>query len=705
MATTISTQDIIDAKRDIDDIGKAVNEKVIVSPRYGDDFKSLPMIADEAQAMIGEWQDAINTIVVNDGIPALAVSDASGENQQGINNSLIRTYNSVSDLLSIPNPQHGQVAFVRHYDLGQGILDGGGIFVYQNTNQLINDGGYIFNGWTRKLEQPIFTPEMFGAKGDLSKDDAPSIRAATTSAYTNNIKSILFSKKYLIDTPENVGDESLIRIYPRCSYIGIGGAELVVGDNIPDKFHILAAAFFESLQPDSRSVLIDGIKFRALSTATNMDSYATNMAIHTFGLSDVCIQNCIFDDLDTANVIVTGVKWQGVNYGARVLIQNNRFLSVVAENLNNTDHSTVYLNTPDSFALNNLFKAKTMQTAKNCCAIEVHAPNITVSNNQILGYGRGVWLAAFEQNVTNANILNNVAHVSNHLVIVSNSATQGVFDCRISGNRVRCSHAQVSPVAGEVAFNGWQGILVADGQLDPNGWMLSGLIEVEKNTVHFDHSIDPKFSTMVYVDQQLSVSCLDNVAYNALGGAVFYYGNDTAFSGNKFYNRVSTSSHKRDLFIEYITNYVSNLTIDNNKFYFTTTNSPVYLIGLPYVTDYDISSIYENKVFAPAKITGDLFCQNTLNISKYGNTVDFNFYNISVNFPAMTAGQEYVITAQLPNNVNNCIAEAILLPDSRFYPLTTKGIVSGGTLTLRVKATATTEAFSVGGVTVRVRTT
>lgn len=49
MATTISTQDLENARRDIDDIGKAVNEKVIVSPRYGKDFKSLPMIAAEFQ--------------------------------------------------------------------------------------------------------------------------------------------------------------------------------------------------------------------------------------------------------------------------------------------------------------------------------------------------------------------------------------------------------------------------------------------------------------------------------------------------------------------------------------------------------------------------------------------------------------------------------------------------------------------------------
>ena len=96
MATTISTQDIIDAKRDIEDIGKAVNENVIVSPRYGEDFKSLPMIADE-------FQTAINTIVVNDGVPAIAVSDASGKTQQQINNeqAVLNTNQSNKNSLTV----------------------------------------------------------------------------------------------------------------------------------------------------------------------------------------------------------------------------------------------------------------------------------------------------------------------------------------------------------------------------------------------------------------------------------------------------------------------------------------------------------------------------------------------------------------------------------------------------------------------------
>ena len=78
----VTRQELIDAKRDAQDLGEAVNEVKIVSPRYGDDFKSLPMIADEAQATIGEWESAIALITQEGGVPALAVSDASGKTQQ-----------------------------------------------------------------------------------------------------------------------------------------------------------------------------------------------------------------------------------------------------------------------------------------------------------------------------------------------------------------------------------------------------------------------------------------------------------------------------------------------------------------------------------------------------------------------------------------------------------------------------------------------
>lgn len=132
MATTISTQDIIDAKRDIDDIGKAVNEKVIVSPRYGEDFKSLPMIAAEAQSTINGWQDAINTITVNDGVPALAVSDASGVTQQEVNDNQRALFVNILDYGATPFTSDPYAAFNCYAALTAAIddlVEGGTLYI------------------------------------------------------------------------------------------------------------------------------------------------------------------------------------------------------------------------------------------------------------------------------------------------------------------------------------------------------------------------------------------------------------------------------------------------------------------------------------------------------------------------------------------------------------------------------------------------
>lgn len=110
MADMVTKQELINAKRDARDLGKAVNENTIVDPRYGANFKSLPMIAAEGQAVVSEiesngqasinsfdvtaqntinnWESAIALITQEGGVPALAVSDSSGKTQQQINNNI-----------------------------------------------------------------------------------------------------------------------------------------------------------------------------------------------------------------------------------------------------------------------------------------------------------------------------------------------------------------------------------------------------------------------------------------------------------------------------------------------------------------------------------------------------------------------------------------------------------------------------------------
>lgn len=99
MAEMISTEDIVNVKRDLNDIGECVNgnETGVVTPRYGAPYKTIPLVSAEfnektiaAQNKINEWNAAIALITQQDGVPALAVSDASGKTQQEINNVSVK---------------------------------------------------------------------------------------------------------------------------------------------------------------------------------------------------------------------------------------------------------------------------------------------------------------------------------------------------------------------------------------------------------------------------------------------------------------------------------------------------------------------------------------------------------------------------------------------------------------------------------------
>ena len=79
MADMVTAQELENAKIDARTIGESVNENKIVTPRYGAPFKSMPMIAEEMQSVIG-------TIIAG-GVPASIVADASGLSQQQVNNN------------------------------------------------------------------------------------------------------------------------------------------------------------------------------------------------------------------------------------------------------------------------------------------------------------------------------------------------------------------------------------------------------------------------------------------------------------------------------------------------------------------------------------------------------------------------------------------------------------------------------------------
>jgi hypothetical protein len=144
------------------------------------------------------------------GIEAQFVKDASGKSQQEINDSRVYTIDSVIELMNIPKPRNGQVVFARHYDLEQGIMTGGGVFVYSNTKQLENDGGNIFNGWVRQgCSETYLNALNFGCVGKGLENDLDHIGFVRIS---NTIKNSA-AKSFVIHLPKGdyvVGKQDFI---------------------------------------------------------------------------------------------------------------------------------------------------------------------------------------------------------------------------------------------------------------------------------------------------------------------------------------------------------------------------------------------------------------------------------------------------------------------------------------------------------------
>lgn len=131
-----------------------------------EEIRKQGVALDQLDDYYNYLMERLAQIAVDKGWDASFVVDGD-ENQHQINNSTIRTIESINNLIAMKNPKNGQVVQVLHFDKSTNRLKGGGRFLFDSSRIEENDGGVCINGWIRQLENNVLNPFMFGAYGDF----------------------------------------------------------------------------------------------------------------------------------------------------------------------------------------------------------------------------------------------------------------------------------------------------------------------------------------------------------------------------------------------------------------------------------------------------------------------------------------------------------------------------------------------------------
>lgn len=165
MVVRVNDVDLINLKTDIDNIGDASNQDMVITPRLGTPYKSMPMLSREFDEKIQEL-----TTPFGDG------------------KKIIQTVTTIADMLAL-DTWPGRVVEVMGYHAPRYLVyarpyKGGGRFYYDPSKSGINDGGVNINGWVR-LGWEHIDVTMFGAVGDKETDDSQAFINTVTFVYNH----------------------------------------------------------------------------------------------------------------------------------------------------------------------------------------------------------------------------------------------------------------------------------------------------------------------------------------------------------------------------------------------------------------------------------------------------------------------------------------------------------------------------------------
>lgn len=584
------------------------------------------------------------------------------ENQHQINKSLIRTYNSVSDLLLIPNPRHGQVAFVRHYDLDQGILGGGGTFVFDSTKSVINDGGVTVSGWVRQSVTKEIDPVIFGAKVNFTEpvnaadanDDRLAIQRAIDYLAENGGGEVTFnSGKYWVNsyTESPLSAEptyDIIMMRPNVSFSWSGGSQIIVGNFFHDKkFHLFSGYLVGG-------TLLNNVHFkRPYITSILAENYKVTashrrVVIEFRNCDNVSVKDGVVRDIELSNCIGAGVS-EGSRKGKNAHVSGMLFLNLTKSgNLANIDHTTVYLNAENSTVSNCSFIDTGTRGWEISCPVELHASNTSFTDSYVYGYTRGGWFVSelVDGTTRNQKIANNsgiVAHTVAQVWSVDDSTLQ---NCLLVDNDFELRQ----PSGGTPANFGNQALISTSGNAIGLRGVLSGLT-VKGNNVRYIQAYNESFKRVFDFDNPavfVNTTIKDNIFYGVNGGGVANLGTLDGFylSENHFITTGVVSSATNG-FISIKANSVGSLSTRNNKFTFRAGRVEA-AIKLQYTNAnrLDLGECEYTDTYSVPVVSDYYFPDgfSTLQESKLNNT----WYNVPLSIPAIAANQSALVGVSMP---------------------------------------------------------
>lgn len=193
--------------------------------------------------------------------------------------------------------------------------DGGGIFNYDTSKSLINNGGTIINGWVRQYEGQL-NVKWFGAKGDNVTSDTVAIRAAIDVQQATG-EVVKFPKgTYKITTWADYALTSILRL------VGEAGAT-ISGEGSEDMF-----------VNSQVGVNIKGLRFYSIGGIV-IDAYINT----TYNCEEYIVEDCYFENIATPFRIRTYDALSADIFAKNFHFRNNEFYNcatglMLAANIN-----------------------------------------------------------------------------------------------------------------------------------------------------------------------------------------------------------------------------------------------------------------------------------------------------------------------------------------------------------------------------------